>query len=42
MVRLKVISLHIYKDLRHESHDNHHEDGHLVPSHRCDFSFVAA
>ena len=35
MVRLKTISLYIYKDLRlnsNESRDHYHEDGNLVPS----------
>ena len=45
MVRLKIISLYIYKDLRlrsNESRDHYHEDGNLVPSPRCGFSFEAA
>ena len=47
MVKLKIISLYIYKDLRlktwdlrsHESRDHYHGDGNLVPSPRCGFSF---
>ena len=45
MVRLKIISLYIYKDLRlrsNESRDDYHEDGNLVPSPQCGFSFEAA
>ena len=52
IVRLKIISLYIYiykdlrlktKDLRSsESRDHYLEDGNLVPSHRCSFSFEAA
>ena len=48
MVRFKITSLHIYKDLRlrilrsNESRDRYHEDGNLVPIPRCDFSFEAA
>ena len=50
MVRLKIISLYIYKDLRlktkdlrhNESRDNYHEVGNLVPSPRCGFCFEAA
>ena len=50
MVRLKIISLYIYKELRlktedpgsNESRDHFHEDGNLVPSPRCGFSFEAA
>ena len=48
MVRLKIISLYIYKDLRlkdlrsNESRDHYHEDGNLVPSPQCDYSFEAA
>ena len=46
MIRLKIISLYIYKktyDLRSsESRDHYHEDGNLVPSPRCGFSFEAA
>ena len=50
MVRLKIISLNIYKDLRlktsdlrsSESRDHYHEDGKLVPSPRCGFGFEAA
>ena len=50
MVRLKIISLYIYKDLRlktsdlrsNESRDHYHEDGNLVPSPRCGFGFEAA
>ena len=46
MVRLKVISLYIYKDLRvlrsNESREHYHEDDNLVPSPRCGFSFEAA
>ena len=49
MVRLKIISLYIYKDLRlktqdlisSESRDHYLEDGNLVPSPRCGFSFEA-
>ena len=51
-VRLKIISLYIYiyKDLRlktydlrsSESRDHYLEDGILVPSARCSFSFEAA
>ena len=46
MVRLKIMPLYIYKDLRlrsnltsNESRDHYHEDGNLVPSPRCGFSF---
>ena len=50
MVRLKKISLYIYEELRlktqdfrsNESRDYCHEDGSLVPSPRCGFSFEAA
>ena len=38
MVRLKIILLYIYKDLRlktNESRDHYHEDGNLVPSPPC-------
>ena len=48
MVKLKIISLYIYKDLRledlrsSESRDHYHEDGNLVPSPRCGFGFEAA
>ena len=49
MVRLKIISLYIYKDLTlkdlrsNESRSYHyHEDGNLVPSPRCGFCFEAA
>ena len=50
MVKLKIISLYIYKDLRHKtsdlrcnkSRDHYHEDGNLVPSPRCSFGFEAA
>ena len=35
MVRLKIISLYIYKD-------HYPEDGNLVPSPRCGFSFEVA
>ena len=45
MVRLKISSLYIYKDLRirsNESHDHYHDYGNLVPSPRCGFSFEAA
>ena len=48
MVRLKIISLYIYKDLRlkdlryNESRDHCHEDGNLVPSPQCSFGFKAA
>ena len=45
MGKLKIISLYIWKDLRlrsNESRDHYHEDGDLVPSPRCDFSFEAA
>ena len=45
MVRLKIISLYIYKDLRlrsNESRDHCHEAGNLVPSPRCGFCFEAA
>ena len=50
MVRLKIISLYIYKDLRLKTYDlrssesrvHYHEDGNLVPSARCGFSFEAA
>ena len=49
MVRLKIMSLYIYKDLRlktydlrsNELRDHYHEDGNLVPSPRCGFSFEA-
>ena len=50
MVRLKIISLYIYKELRlktedlrsNESRDHCHEDGKLVRSSRCGFNFEAA
>ena len=47
MVRLKIISLYIYKDLTYDlrsnaSRDHYHEDGNLVPSPRGGFSFEAA
>ena len=50
MVRFKIISLYIYKDLRlkaydlrsNKSRDHYHEDGNLVPSPRFRFSFEAA
>ena len=50
MVRFKIISLYIYKDLRlktyeiisKDSHDHHREDGNLVPSPRRGFCFEAA
>ena len=42
MVKLKIISLYIYKDLRLESRDHYHEDGNLVPSPRCGFSVEVA
>ena len=50
MVRLKIMSLYIYKDLRlkiydlrsNESRDNYHGDRNLVPSPRCFFGFGAA
>ena len=50
MIRLKIISLYIYKELRlktedlrsTESRDHCHEDGKLVPSPRSGFSFEAA
>ena len=49
MVSLKIISLYIYKDLRlntylrsNELRDHYHEDGNLVISPRCGFSFEAA
>ena len=43
MVNFKIISLYIYKDLRSsESRDHCHEDGNLVPSPRCGFSFEDA
>ena len=38
MLRFKIISLYIYKDLRlrsNESRNNNHEDGNLVPSPPC-------
>ena len=44
MVRLKIISLYIYKDLRlktYESRDHYHEDGYLVPSPRYGFRYEA-
>ena len=47
MVKLKIISLYIYKDLRlkdlrsNESRDHYHGDGYLVPSPRHDFRFEA-
>ena len=49
MVRLKILSLYIYKDLRlktedlssNESRDHYHEDGYLVPSARYGFRFEA-
>ena len=45
MARLKIMALYIHKDLRlgsNESCDHYHEDGNLVPSPRCGFSFEAA
>ena len=47
IVRLKIISLYIYKDLRqdvrfNESRDHYLEVGNLVPSPRCGFCFEAA
>ena len=45
MVRLKIISLYIYKDLRlrsNESRGHYREDGNLAPSPRCGFSFEAS
>ena len=50
MVRFKIMSLYIYKDLRlktldlksNESRDHYHEDGNLVPSPRYGFGFEAA
>ena len=50
MVLLKTISLYTYKVLRltsydlrsSESRDHYHEDGNLVPSHRCSSSLEAA
>ena len=50
MVKLKIISLYIYKDLRlktedlrsSESRDPYHVDGNLVPRPRCGFSFEAS
>ena len=48
MARLNIISLYIYKDLRlkslgsSESRGHYLEDGNLVPSPRCGFSFEAA
>ena len=50
MVRLKIIPLYIYKDLRlkvydirfNESCENYHGDGNLVPSPLCGFCFEAA
>ena len=50
MVRLKIISLYIYKDLRlkpkdirsNESRDHYQEDGNLVSNSRCGYSFEAA
>ena len=45
MVKLKIISLYIFKDLRlrsSESRDHYHGDGNLVPSPRCGFSFEAS
>ena len=42
VVRFKIISLYIYKDLRlrsNESRDHYHEDGNLVPSSPCGFCF---
>ena len=44
MVRLKIISLYIYKDLRlrsNESRDHYNEDGYIVPSHRYGLRFEA-
>ena len=49
MVKLKIISLYICKDLRlkaydlrsNESRDHYHEDGYLVPSPRYGFRFEA-
>ena len=40
MARLKIISLYIFKDLRLRILG--HEDGDLVPSPRCGFSFEVA
>ena len=50
MVKLKIISLYIYKDLRlktedlrsNKSRDHYHGDGNVVPSPRCGFSFEAS
>ena len=43
MVRLKIISLYIYKDLRLKILGlMSHEDGNLVPSPRCGYSFEVA
>ena len=49
MVKLKIISLYIYKDLRlkskdirsNESRDHYHEGGNLVPRPPCGFGFEA-
>ena len=46
VVRFKIISLYIYKDLKlhrnNESLGDYREDGNLVPSFQCGFSFEAA
>ena len=44
MVRFRIISLYLYKDLdlrSSESRDHYHEDGNLVPSPRWGFCFSA-
>ena len=49
MVKLKILSLYIYKDLRlktedlrsNQSRDHYHGDGYLVPSPRHGFRFEA-
>ena len=41
MARLKIIQLYI-RLRSNESRDHCHEDGNLVPSPRCGFSFEAA
>ena len=47
MVKFKIMSLYIYKDLTlrilgpNESRGHYHGDGNLVPSPRCGFGFEA-
>ena len=45
MVRFKIISLYIYKDVRlksNESRDGYHEDGNPAPCPQCGFCCEAA